>query len=90
MSDSGKTVDGWTLSDRPPNLFRRFSFDSYDGTRTFLDRLADLSKETGYYPDISFGKNYANVTIHAKDGTKVGDDDRAFAQRANEFAKSPG
>jgi len=90
MSESGKAVEGWTLNDRPPNLFRRISFDSYAGTRDFLDRLAELSKETGFYPDVSFGKTYANVTIHARDGKAVGDEDCDFARKANAFIKSPG
>lgn len=88
MSDPSKTVEGWTLNDRPPNLFRRFAFDAYAGTRDFLDRLAELSKETGYYPDVSFGKNYANVTIHARDGKAIGEADREFARRAGAFAGS--
>jgi 4a-hydroxytetrahydrobiopterin dehydratase len=84
MSESGKTVEGWTFHDRPPNLFRRVSFISYAETRQFLDRLAALSKETGTYPDVSFGKTYANVTVHASDGQAISDGDCSFARQAND------
>ena len=31
-----------------------------------MDQLADLSKREGYYPDINFGKTYANVSIDSE------------------------
>lgn len=80
--------EGWNRGDRPPNLFRRFQFGGYSETRTFLDRLADCSKNAGYYPDISFGKAYANVTIHARDGNAITDDDVAFARRVSELGSN--
>ena len=42
---------------------QRFEFGSYAQTRKFLDELSDLSKREGYYPDVSFGKIYANISI---------------------------
>lgn len=90
MSESSKTVDGWTHNERPANLYRRFAFTDYAGTRSFLDRLAALSKETGCYPDISFGKTYANVTIHAGDGKTLTADDFDFARRVNALAPAGG
>ncbi|MHB8407223.1 MAG: 4a-hydroxytetrahydrobiopterin dehydratase [Acidiferrobacterales bacterium] len=83
MSESSKTVDGWTRNERLANLYRRFVFNDYAGTRDFLDRLAALSKETDRYPDISFGKTYANVTIHADDGKTLTSDVFDFARRVN-------
>jgi 4a-hydroxytetrahydrobiopterin dehydratase len=49
--------------ERQPPLNRRFDFGSYAETRQFLDQLADLSKREDYYPNVSFGKNYANISI---------------------------
>lgn len=83
MFEDTDTPAGWKRNDRPPNLFRRFEFGAYGDTRAFLDRLAEVSKETGYYPDIGFGKTHANITIHARDGTALGPDDLTFAQRVN-------
>lgn len=75
----------WVCKDHPPSLFRRFQFDNYSNLRVFLDRLADLSKETEYYPDISFGSDYANVTVYASNDKELSEEEKAFAQRANEL-----
>lgn len=88
MSDDLKTPEGWGRHERPPTLFRRFGFGSYSETRAFLDQLGALSEQTGCYPDISFGKTYANVTVHARDTEAIGSDDLAFAQRVNELSGS--
>ena len=50
-------------AERQQTLSRRYDFASYAETRNFLDRLADLSKRDSYYPDVSFGKLYVNVSI---------------------------
>ena len=49
--------------ERLSTLNRRFDFGSYTEMRCFLDRLADLSKREEYYPNVSFGKTYVNVSI---------------------------
>ncbi|NOT17850.1 MAG: hypothetical protein HOP20_07275 [Sulfuriferula sp.] len=46
-----------------PTMNKRFDFNSYAETRQFLDELAALSKREDYYPNINFGKTYANVSI---------------------------
>ncbi len=90
MSESLETVDGWAHNDRPANLHRRLVFNGYADTRAFLDRLATLSKETGRYPDISFGKTYANVTIHADDSKTLTAEDFDFARRVNTLVSADG
>ena len=85
MADITELPKGWQRIRNPPALFRRFEFKVYDETRLFLDRLADISKETGLHPDLSFGRTYANVTIAAKDESPS-EDDFEFARRANELA----
>lgn len=47
-------------------LNQRFDFTSYAQNRHFLDLLADLSKAQDYYPNVSFGKNYSNVSIDSE------------------------
>lgn len=81
--DTLREVAGWERRERPPMLFRRFQFTSYSATRAFLDALAELSKQQGYYPDLSFGTTYANVTIQARDGAALTPADFEFAARAN-------
>lgn len=52
---------GWETSQS--FMTRRYEFTSYSEMRAFLDRLAEYSKEQGYYPDLNFGKNHVNVSI---------------------------
>ena len=64
--------------ERVASLNLRFEFASYADTRRFLDELADLSKREDYYPDVSFGKTYANISID-------GDGQTALQQRNSNF-----
>ncbi len=66
-------------------LFCRFQFPGYGATRAFLDALAELSKQEDYYPDLSFGVNYVNVTVHARNGEQLEHKDFEFAARTNEI-----
>ena len=56
-------MDGWRQKNRPECLEKRFEFQSYEETRDFLDALGDFSEKVSRFPDISFGKTYANITI---------------------------
>jgi 4a-hydroxytetrahydrobiopterin dehydratase len=70
----------WTARQRPPRLERRLEFVDYESTRAFLDRAADLSERAGIYPDMSFGRTYVNITLHAEDGaSEVGESLHQFA-----------
>lgn len=86
MTTESRLPEGWTRGERPASLFRRFEFDAYPETRAFVERLAGLSKETGLYPDLSFGKTYVNVTVYASSGENIGAAERKFAARAAELA----
>lgn len=67
MSDvKTMNVDTVVSSEPVATLTRRFEFANYAETRQFMDQLADLSKREGYYPDINFGKTYANVSIDSE------------------------
>ena len=77
---------GWEVRERPPMLFRRFEFDGYAATRAFLDALEVLSKEQGYYPDLSFASKHANVTVQARDGKTLTPADYEFAARVTRLA----
>lgn len=72
----------WQQRNRPPRLEGRFEFSDYTATRDFLDRVADVCEAAGYYPDISFGRTYVNITIHGEDGAaEVGTDRSDVARR---------
>jgi pterin-4a-carbinolamine dehydratase len=90
MTTESRWPDGWTEVERPSSLYRRFEFAAYSEARAFLDRLAGLSRETGLYPDLSFGRTYVNVKVYGSDGTAVGAEAREFAARAQALAADAG
>lgn len=72
----------WQERKRPARLERRYSFDSFDSLRDFLDAAADVSETMNYYPDMGFGRNYVNITIHADEGADtVSETQREFATK---------
>lgn len=73
--------DDWKERVRPVRLEKRYEFPDYDTLRDFLDRAADVSEREGLYPDMGFGRDYVNVTIHLDEGSdKLTDKQRQFAK----------
>ncbi len=70
----------WEQRKRPERLEKRYEFESYQELRDFLDQAAELSESKGLYPDMGFGKDYVNMTIHA-------DEDGALKNHHREFAE---
>ena len=71
----------WQERKRPARLERRYEFPDYATLRAFLDHAAGLSEEQGLYPDLGFGRDYVNVTIHAPEGEDaVSETQRRFAE----------
>jgi len=70
----------WQERNRPKRLEKRYEFASYEELRDFLDAAADLSERESYYPDMGFGRDYVNITMHAEDG------DQGLLQTQREFA----
>lgn len=81
----------WKERTRPHRLERRYEFSDYASLRDFLDRAAELSESEGLYPDIGFGRDYVNVTIHAAEGAnELGDGERRFAERLDDLFAGAG
>lgn len=78
----------WRLEKRPVGLTRSFSFESYEETRVFLDQLADLSEETGYYPNINFTRTQVNVSIQSE-ADDLSDKEYSFAAASNDLFAQP-
>jgi pterin-4a-carbinolamine dehydratase len=77
----------WQERSRPVRLERRYEFRNYSVLRDFLDRAAELSERAGYYPDMGFGRDYVNITIHVKEGDDtLGDDQHRLAQQLDVLA----
>ena len=78
------TAATWQHRERPRRLERRLDFDDYAGTRDFLEAVAQASTDTGVYPDISFGRTYVNITIHAEPpATDIDLEQTAFTERVD-------
>ncbi|BAZ93120.1 hypothetical protein TspCOW1_19710 [Thiohalobacter sp. COW1] len=76
----------WQERNRPHRLERRYQFPDYSSLRDFLDRAADLSEREGLYPDMGFGRDYVNITIHAEEGAEaLSDSQRRFAEQLDEL-----
>ncbi|KPK38615.1 MAG: pterin-4-alpha-carbinolamine dehydratase [Gammaproteobacteria bacterium SG8_47] len=71
----------WTIRQRPARMDRRYEFDDYEATRSFLERAAELSEREGYYPDMSFGRTYVNVSL------QPADEDQGITPELERFAK---
>ncbi len=79
--------DQWQERDRPLRLERRYEFQDYRALRDFLDRAAELSEREGLYPDMGFGRDYVNVTIHVNEGEDtLRDEQRQFAKELDALA----
>ena len=79
--------DQWEERDRPHRLERRYEFQDYRTLRDFLDRAAELSEREGLYPDMGFGRDYVNVTIHVNEGEDtLRDEQRQFAKELDALA----
>jgi len=59
----------WQERMRPLRLERRYDFQDYESLRVFLDRAAEVSEQEGLYPDMGFGRDYVNVTIHTEENS---------------------
>ena len=72
----------WQERIRPVRLERRYEFPDYQSLRDFLDKAAELSEKEGFYPDMGFGRDYVNITIHADDrDTPLNEQQHRFAEQ---------
>ncbi len=77
----------WKERKRPARLEKQYQFEDYEKLRDFLDLAADLSEKEGYYPDMGFGRDYVNITIHADEGQDELDPAKhRFAEQLDELA----
>lgn len=77
MTESSDLTD-WRIDNKPPVMTKRYEFESYDNTRLFVNALAELSENTGYFPNLTFNQTQATVTIFT-DEPKLGDKEFDFA-----------
>ena len=84
-------MEGWRQKKRPECLEKRFEFQSYEETRDFLDALGDFCEKINRFPDISFGKTYANITIRPLENNEkevISKVDQEFAIKIESLIKN--
>jgi len=83
---------GIEFSPSPSNTIEslswRFEFPEYSYTRRFLDDMADISRRMEFYPNVSFGKTYVNVTIDAQSQIELGPQLKIFVSEMQKVAVS--
>jgi hypothetical protein len=56
--------------------------------RDFLDKAAELSEKEGLYPDMGFGRDYVNITIHVEEGEEeLRAEQHSFAEQLDILAE---
>ena len=78
-------LSDWRIDSKPPVMTKKFTFESYEQTRSFVSDLADLSEEKGYYPNLTFSTSMATVTIYT-DEDELSANDFEFADRTDKIA----
>lgn len=81
-------TEGWQERARPVRLERRYEFPDYATLRDFLDLAAELSEKENLYPDMGFGRDYVNITIHLEEGEEtISESQHRFARELDTFAE---
>ena len=60
-------MDGWDVkSDEKKNfyLIKNFSFENFEQSQVFVNRVGNIAEEENHHPDISFGWGYCKVKIY--------------------------
>tara|TARA_Y100000591_G_C21505973_1_gene532298 strand:- start:328 stop:663 length:336 start_codon:yes stop_codon:yes gene_type:complete len=73
-----KKVDGWDVkSNNEGNYFliKEFSFENFQESQNFVNKVGDLAETENHHPDISFGWGYCKIKIftHAIKGLAESD-----------------
>ena len=78
--------DQWQERKKPARLERRYSFPDYRTLSDFLERAAEISEREDLFPDMGFGKDYANITIYGDgDNEELGDIHHQFAEELDKL-----
>ena len=73
-----KKVDGWDITKGEDEIFflsKKFKFENFLKSQSFVNNVSEIAENEGHHPDISFGWGYAKIKIftHAIKGLAESD-----------------
>ena len=54
---------GWQIKENGHHLHKRYEFNDFLGSLSFVNKLGQLAEAEGHHPDIAFGWGYAEIKI---------------------------
>ena len=76
---------GWTLAQGSSRIERRFSFDDFEATLEFVNRIGALAEAEGHHPDIAFGWGYCTITLYTHKIDGLHENDFIMAAKINQI-----
>lgn len=78
-------TDGSSWKEVNGKLFKRFEFNNFVESLTFVNKVADLAEKAGHHPDITFGWGYAEISLFTHDKNKITDKDQKLADSIDQI-----
>ena len=61
-----KKIDGWDVKNDKEKIYfleKNFTFNNFDESKKFVNKVGDIAEKEGHHPDIMFGWGYAKIKI---------------------------
>ena len=61
-----KKIDGWDVKNDKKKIYfleKNFTFNNFDESKKFVNKVGDIAEKEGHHPDIMFGWGYAKIKI---------------------------
>ena len=80
-----REIPGWEISQDKLAIVRRFKFNKFELTMSFINALAEMAEQQGHHPDFCAGYSYCEIryTTHAIGG--LSENDFICAAKINEY-----
>lgn len=78
-------LNHWRVDSQSSVMTKKYLFEGYEKTRSFVNDLADLSEKTGYYPNLTFSQSQATVSIYREEN-EFSEDEYKFAHQTDSIA----
>lgn len=82
-----KDMQGWELDDG--ELEKKFKFEDFAGSMTFVNSVAELAEAADHHPDISIKYNRVKLTLSTHSEGGITEKDFALAAQIDAAAPAP-